>query len=268
MEQQERWQLAGSGPERYERYKVPQVHAPVALRLLERVPLHAGQRVLDVACGTGIVARLAAPRVAPSGKVVGLDLNQRMLAVARACAGEAGLDIDWRQGDASVLPFGDATFDAVFCQQGLQFFPDKAGALREMRRVVVPEGTAALSVNAASPYNAALAKALAKYADATVAARSLAPYALGDKALLEAIVNDAGFGDVEILTVAFTRRMEPTQEWLLQESESTPYGTAVAALEPAVRAAMVREIAADLARFWEAECFSVPREVHLVYARK
>jgi SAM-dependent methyltransferase len=103
--EQQPWQFAGSAPDVYERYKVPSVHGPVATRLLEPVQLRAGERVLDVACGTGIAARLAAPRVAPSGRVVGLDLHKGMLAVARACAAQAGLAIEWQEGDASSLPF-------------------------------------------------------------------------------------------------------------------------------------------------------------------
>ena len=268
MGHQERWQLAGDAPERYELFKVPNVHVPVAKRLLERIFLSAGQRVLDVACGTGIVARLAAPRVAPAGKVIGLDMNEGMLAVARACAAASGLDIEWRQGDAGELPFAADSFDAVFCQQGLQFFPDGVAALREMRRVVVREGAVALSVNAASPYNAALAKALARFAGERVAASSLSPYSLGDRARLEAMLSRAGFDAMEIQTVVFPRRVEPTQEWLLEDSEGTPYAADVARLDPADRAAIVREIARDLARFWDVDCFSVPREVHLAYARK
>jgi ubiquinone/menaquinone biosynthesis C-methylase UbiE len=262
------WQFAGNAPEVYERYKVPSVHGPVAKRLLERIQLRPGQRVLDVACGTGIVARLAAPRVAPSGRVVGLDPHKGMLAVARACAAEAGLGIEWQDGDACSLPFADASFDVVACSQGVQFFPDKVVGLREMWRVTARSGTLALGVfGPASPYHVALAEALAKYAGAGVAARSLTPYSLGDKGLLRRLANDA-FGAIEIRTEVLPRRVEPTQEWLLQDTEGTPYGTAIAEMDAAIRAEMIREIGAKLARFWDADAYSVPREVHLVYARK
>lgn len=267
MEQQPS-QFAGSAPDVYERYKVPTVHGPVATRLLEHIQLRPGYSVLDVACGTGIAARLAAPRVAPSGKVVGIDLHKGMLAVARACAAKAGLAIEWQEGDASRLPFADASFDVVVCNQGLQFFPDKVGMLREMWRVTTRGGTLALGLfGAASPYTVALAEALAKYAGAAAAARSLTPYSLGDKQLLRRIAGDA-FGEIEIQTMVLPRRVEPTQEWLLQDTEGTPYGTAIAAMDPAARAEMIREIAAKLGQFWDKEGFSVPREVHLVYARK
>jgi len=246
-DQQEGWQVSGNGPEFYELYMVPKVFEPMALRLLERIPLRAGQRLLDVACGTGIVARLAAPRVAPSGTVVGVDLSEEMLAVARTRAAEAGVRIDWKQGDAVALPFADAAFDVVLCQQGLQFFPDKSGALREMRRVIAPGGMLALSVfGPANRFNTALAEGLIKYVDAKVATRSLAPFAFGDPADLRATVSDAGFSGIEIRTVVLTRRVEPTQEWLLQYSAGLPYAAAIAGMNATARAEMVREIAAKL----------------------
>jgi len=268
-DQQERWQLTGGEPEAFELYQVPRLLRPMALRLLEGVPLRAGQWVLDVACGTGIVARLAAPRVAPSGKVVGIDLNAGMLAVARTCAAETDVQIDWKQGDAAALPFADAAFDAVFCQQGLQFFPDKPRALREMHRVLAPGGMLALNVfGPPSRFNTALAEALSKYVGVEVAKRSLAPYALADAAALRAVVNDVPFAKVEIRNVEQTRRVEPTQEWLLQYSAAMPFAAAVAGMDAAVRAEMVREIAARLRDLWDHESFAVPIEVQLVYAQK
>src|SRR2546423_7647865 len=95
----EQWQVSGSAPESYEHYAVRQLFRDLAERLLAHVPLRPGDRVLDVACGTGIVARIAAPRVAPTGKVVGVDLNEAMLAVARARSAEEGTSIVWKQGD-------------------------------------------------------------------------------------------------------------------------------------------------------------------------
>jgi SAM-dependent methyltransferase len=266
---QERWQHSGSEPEFFELYMVPGLFGPMALRLLGHVPLRPGQRVLDVACGTGIVARLAAPRVTPIGRVVGLDLNEAMLAVARAHSAKGGISIDWKQGDAHAMPFADAAFDAVVCQQGLQFFPDKVGALREMRRVAAPRGMAALAVfGSASRFTTALADALSERVGANVAERSLAPFALGDLGALRALLGDAGFGTVEIRTTVLTRHVKPTQEWLLQYSGSTPYSAAIANLHPGTRAEMVREIAAKLKPFWDAESFAVPTEVHLVYAQQ
>jgi hypothetical protein len=138
-----------------------------------------------------------------------------------------------------------------------------------MRRVLVPGGLLALSVfGAPSRYNVALAEALAKCAYATAAQRSLAPFALGNLEALRTLVHAAGYGSVEIHTIAVTRRVHPSQEWLLQDSAGTPFGGAIADMAAIARAAMVREIAAQLKDFWDVESFAVPTNVHLVYARR
>jgi ubiquinone/menaquinone biosynthesis C-methylase UbiE len=138
------WQLDGSAAELYERYLVPAITVKWAEDLVGRAQPSAGENVLDVACGTGIVARLASRRMR-QGKVVGLDLNKGMLAVAQTISND-GAPIDWIEGSALDLPFDAGTFDLVLCQLGLQFFPDQACALGEMRRVLSPTGRLALSV--------------------------------------------------------------------------------------------------------------------------
>jgi ubiquinone/menaquinone biosynthesis C-methylase UbiE len=265
----EQWQVSGSAAESYERFAVGRLFRRLAERFLEGVPLQPGDRVLDVACGTGIVARVAAPRVAPSGKVVGLDLNEGMLAVARACSPEEGTSIAWKQGDATALPFADAEFDVVLCQQGLQFVPDKARALAEMHRVVAPGGVVALAVfGAVNRFDGALAEALATHVDEKVAKLSLARFALGDLGALRPLLEKAGLHSIDVRTVAITRHVLPTQEWLLECSAGVPFGADIAAMEAPARAAMVREIAAKLKDLWVADRFEVPTDVHLVYARR
>jgi len=138
------WQLNGSAPELYERYLVPAITIKWADDLVGRARPGAGENVLDIACGTGIVARLASQRMR-QGNVTGLDLNKGMLAVARSVSSD-GAPIDWIEGSALDLPFEAGTFDLVLCQLGLQFFPDQERALREMRRVLSPTGRVALSV--------------------------------------------------------------------------------------------------------------------------
>src|SRR5262249_50229251 len=137
----ERWQLQGTAPELYERYLVPAVTLPWAADLVERVGVRRAERVLDVACGTGAVARVAAERVADGGRVAGVDVNRGMLAVARSQpSAHAAASIDWYEGSAVSLPFDDGEFGVVLCQLGLQFFSDRLGSLLEMRRVLTPGG--------------------------------------------------------------------------------------------------------------------------------
>jgi ubiquinone/menaquinone biosynthesis C-methylase UbiE len=266
--EQGRRDICANGPEQYERYTVSRLFEPLARVLLERVPLRPGQRVLDVACGTGIVARLAASRVGPSGKVVGLDLDAAMLATARVCAQQEGAAVEWHEGEAGALPFGDASFDAVLCQQGLQFFPDKAGALREMRRVAAPRAMIALAVSGTpGRFVRALSGALHKYAGALASQQCLAPYVLEDWSTFRRIAQEAEIGECEIRTVNLMRRVEPTDEWLLQYTAGLPYAAAIAAMNSGTRAALIRDFAAKLKDLWNGDSFTVPAEVHLVYIR-
>jgi ubiquinone/menaquinone biosynthesis C-methylase UbiE len=123
------WQLDASAPELYERYLVPSITRLWAADLVKRAAPKPGERVLDVACGTGIVARLAAAAMG-TGHVVGLDINEGMLAVARSRSAGLGLYIEWHEASALDVPFPDSSFDLVLCQLGLQFFPDRTGATR------------------------------------------------------------------------------------------------------------------------------------------
>jgi len=154
----EAFQLSAEVAEAYEAAFVPTFFAQRAPLLLDAAGVAAGQRVLDVACGTGIVARCAADRVGvdddagtsgAAGAVVGLDLSEAMLGVARRIRP----DLQWRQGDAAAMPFGDSEFDVVVCQMALMFLPDPVAALREMRRVARPAGTVAVLVPGALSAN-------------------------------------------------------------------------------------------------------------------
>lgn len=266
---QEQWQLRGSGPENYERFQVPSVFEPLARVFLYRVPLEPGDRVLDVACGTGVVARLAAVAVGPAGQVVGVDLNPGMLAVAKRHTADAG--IEWHEGDAGALPCADGTFDAVLCQQGLQFFPDKAGALREMHRVLAPGGTLALCVWRSiehSPCNAAIAEALTRHVDADAGVQVQAPFALGDADRLRTLIDAAGFREIEIGAEVIVRRMLPAEESIPGHLASTPVGPRIGSLAGNKRDALIREITNALTPFRDAKGLAVPQGTHIAVARK
>jgi len=142
MSEQAAWQLSDDTAVAYERDFVPAIFAQWPPKLAEIAAIAPGDRVLDVGCGTGVLAREAAARVGPSGRVTGLDLNPGMLAVARRLRPE----IDWRQGDALDLPFADHAFDVVVSQFALMFFPDRPLALREMWRVLAAGGRLAVAV--------------------------------------------------------------------------------------------------------------------------
>ena len=267
----EAWQLTGSGADRYERYQVPSVFGPLARSFLERVALKPGQHVLDVACGTGILARMAAPQLGPTGLILGVDLNAGMLDVARDLAPRDGARVEWRQGDASTLPFADGSFDIVLCQQGLQFFPDKAGALREMRRVLKPGGRVGLCVWRSidnSPCHAAVAQALGRHAGAEVATRFQAPFSFGDRDALHGAMHDAGFRDIDIQVATVMRRLLPPEESIPGLLASTPVGPDVAALDATRRAAIVAEAAASLSAYRDADGLTLPQPTHIAFGTR
>ncbi len=142
MTEQESWQVSGAAAEVYEKCFVPAIFGQWAPQLVDATGVSSADRVLDVGCGTGVLARAAADRVAAEAQVTGLDINEGMLAVARRIRPGVG----WRQGDATALPFPDDFFDVVLSQFALMYFPDRIAALTEMRRVLKPAGRLAVAV--------------------------------------------------------------------------------------------------------------------------
>ncbi|MCP5199535.1 MAG: methyltransferase domain-containing protein [Gammaproteobacteria bacterium] len=189
----------------YEQLHVPALFRQFAPLLADAAGIGAGQRVLDVACGTGVVAREAAARVGDDGRVCGLDAAAGMLAVAAQLAP----GVDWREGDACALPYADASFDAVTSQFGLMFFPDRARAAAEMLRVLVPGGRFAVAVWDALERSAGypdLVDLLERRAGRAAADALRAPFVLGDRDALAALFRDAGASTVDVVTHHGTAR--------------------------------------------------------------
>ena len=185
----------------YEQVFVPALLGEFAPRMVAEARIQRGQRVLDVACGTGVLAREAAKRVGPTGSVVGLDLDPGMLAVAARLAS----GIEWRQGGAESLPFEERSFDAVVSQFGLMFFTDRNRALREMLRVLAPGGRMAVAVWGGldtMPAFAAEVDLFERVAGAKAADALRAPFVLGDCEELAALFADSGLDSARITTHA------------------------------------------------------------------
>lgn len=186
--------------ELFESFFGPSIFSPWARVLLENADPGPGERVLDLACATGIVARNVAPMVGEEGTVVGLDISPDMLAVARERE-PADASIEWREGDAAQLDLPDDTFDLVLCQQGVQFFPDPIRALQEAGRVLIDGGRLALNVWQPlehHPVYAVLLDAEARHLDADLA-EVAAPFMFGGAEQLRALLSEAGFDRIEIV---------------------------------------------------------------------
>jgi ubiquinone/menaquinone biosynthesis C-methylase UbiE len=233
--------------EGYESYMVPTLFGPCATRLTEAADPRPGERVLDVGCGTGIVARQVASRLRGSGTVAGLDLSPQMLAVARAAAKRDGLAIEWREGNAEQLPFSDSTFDLVLCQFALMFVPNKGAALREMRRVVSKHGRVLTSVWQSldrHPFYQTLHTVIQQRLGMS-ALQDI--FALSNAAELQALALGAGFRRVEIEPFSLTARFPNPDQFIAGEIEvDTAAIPSMQHLDAQARQAIVAAITADM----------------------
>jgi ubiquinone/menaquinone biosynthesis C-methylase UbiE len=242
-------QYRSNAAENYERYFVPTIGMPFATALLDAAGLHRGERVLDVACGTGVVTRLAAKRVGSDGAVAGLDINPAMLAVARSVP-SSGAAIEWHEASAESLPLADGSFDLVLSSLGLQFVADKTSALREMRRVLGPDGRLAIAtVGPTPPLFAILEQALARHVKPEVAAFMRAVFSLYEPQELEGLTSGAGFRDTEVRSKALSLTLPGPGEFLWQYVHSTPLAAAVAQIDDVGRAALERDVVAGWRSF-------------------
>jgi ubiquinone/menaquinone biosynthesis C-methylase UbiE len=232
----------GSAPETYEQCFVPAIGRPLAIDLVETAGIRAGQRVLDVACGTGVVTRLAAERVGPTGHVAGADINAAMLEVARALSARREPSIAWYETSAEAMPLPDASFEVVLCQLGLQFVRDKEAAVREMRRVLVPGGQVFISVPKPMPIFEVMHDAIARHIDAATASFVHLVFSLGDRPALERLLDGAGLHDVTVRAETKEMHLPSAADFLWQYIQSTPLAPSIMAADENRRAALERDV--------------------------
>lgn len=267
MARPEHWQVQESEAQLYERHLVPAVTAPWAADLVERAGVRRGDRVLDVACGTGIVARTAHERVGSAGSVTGLDINPAMLAVAQSQSAE----VQFVRGSALALPFDDRAFDAVLCQFGLQFFPNRAAALAEMHRVLTDGGRLGASVYGPiedNPGTLALAQALDHHLGTGASQTKRAEHVLAYPSLVEKLAVDAGFADITLTTETKLVRFSSATEWVNVQLTATPLASLLA--ERLSRPGMTERITASvveaLQRYEVPGGIEFPVEAHVLVA--
>lgn len=264
----DRWQASGNAPEIYEKYLVPAIFGPWAPTLLKLVSPKPGERVLDLACGTGIVARHAAGLVGPTGRVVGLDINAGMLTVARSIPSQTGR-IEWKEADALSTPFPDGSFDIVTCQLGLQFFPDRAKGVREMKRVLSPYGRLAILVWRPirySPGFEALEHALERHAGPKAAEWMRTPFSLGSNQELRSLLQEVGFVDTTIKIGIGTVRFQSVDQFVSLYTKGTPLSALVSHMDEQEYSSMVESVRSALASYIDDEGLAFPIEGHLAAA--
>jgi len=235
---------------------VPAIFVPWARKLLDSTRVQKGDRVLDVACATGTVARLAAERLAGTGHVTGLDLGEEWLEVARKVPVEKGTRIEWRCGNATSLPFPSDSFDVVLCQQGIQFFDDRKSALDEMFRVLAPSGRFGASVFRSierSPGYRSLATALGRHVGQRAEAMTQRIFSLGDPGVLRSLMTSAGFQHIDVRPDVGNAHFESVEDFPRVYSIGWD-------ANPATTEAVVHDVARDLQEFCDVDGLTFPME--------
>ena len=216
-----------------------------------------------------MVARRAALQVGDSGPVTGIDLNEGMLDMARRQADKMAVKVEWRQGDAGALPFGDSRFDVVLCQQGLQFFADKSAALREMCRVLLPGGRLVVSVVRSLQHNPLMRlqiEPLIQYLGDEAADVQRAVCSLGDADELRRLHADAGFQDIDIQVVNLTIQHDDAATFIPGLMASLPFAEAIAALDESNQNALFNDVIEDLSPYIDDQRLAIPHVAHVVIA--
>ena len=261
------FQLKGSGPEAYERYMVPIHCLTRAEDLMDRVNLQPRERVLDVACGTGIVSRYAAARVGCLGHVKGVELNPAMLDVARQISAYYD-QIEFVEGSALDLPVSDSHFDAVLCQQAIMFFPDREKAVQEMHRALKPGGRLALNVWRTPEHNPTfdcLITALEKHAGREAADFMRSPFVMKSVSQMRSIFEAADFADITVVIRVDTLRYPSVAQLVRFETLNIP--------DPeiqteAVQEALTREMSTLVEPYIDDEGVVFPLQDYVVFARR
>jgi SAM-dependent methyltransferase len=265
MAEPERWQVSTDAAEVYESCFVPAIFGAWASPVADAAGIRRGDKVLDVGCGTGVLAREALRRVGQEGQVVGLDLNEGMLAVAARSEPK----IAWRRGDAASLPFEDLSFDVVVSQFALMYFPDHVASLREIWRTLAPGGR--LAIAAWAPIDHArgyqiLVDIAVRQCGREAADVLAAPFVLGDQVELARLLVNSGISGANVTLHEGSIRFPSVKEFIRIEVKGSPLADM---LSDDVMQALAAESESALAEFVVPSGEIVmPMDAHIVTASK
>lgn len=231
--------FSSNAAENYERYFVPAIGAPLAKELVDWADLHQGERVLDVACGTGIIARLASQKIGTAEPVTGLDINPGMLSVARSITPSA----EWHHGSAEKIPIKDKIFDVAFCQLSLQFMEDKQAVIQEIYRVLKDGGRLIINVpGPAGPLFQIFANALEQHINKETAGFVTQVFSLHDTSEIQQLLKKAGFQSIDIEAEEKLLHLPAPKDFLWQYIHSTPMIEMVSKTEKKAQENLEKEI--------------------------
>jgi ubiquinone/menaquinone biosynthesis C-methylase UbiE len=259
------WQLSGDAPTTYTRYGY-KIMEPWTDDLIAQARCRNGDHVLDVACGTGLVASRVKAVSNADCKITGIDINEGMLNVAKK-----NTDFEWHLGSATELPFSDNCFDVVLCQQGLQYFPDRAAAMREMARVLTPGGRVSLNVWGAmdrQPFYVALVDGIVAFFGVEARAAFDLAFSLNTSGELRKLADDAGLKNIGVRFEHRTARFPVLGEMIGGVMRTTPIAAQFLALPEERQTSFVDRVSELLKDYVDDEGMAVPMENHFLIATR
>jgi len=267
----EKWQLSSAAALHYHKFVHP-LMVPWIIRLIDKAQIKSGQRVLDLACGTGFVSRLAAEKVGSRGQVSAVDLNEGMLAAARKYEyNQKGARIEWIAADVIELPFPDACFDLVLCQQGMQFFPDTQAAIKEIYRVLTPDGRLYFTVWHAledNPYLQFLAQALGQHLSPQARDVIESVFAKSFEKDYEAVLHEFSFRQTEAESPILRFTLPALEDYVPGHLASLPIAAEIAALPESRQLSIVMDVKAALFDYVHGHELNLPSRSQVISAIK
>ena len=234
--------FTGTAAGNYQRDFVPLIATPVSKDLLRTADLQPGERILDVACGTGVISRLASERVGADGSVTAIDIAPDMIEVAKSVATPEGTKIDWRIADAASLAIPDASVDVVLCQMGLMFMENRAAAVAEMHRVLTPSGRLVINTpGRIQPVFELMERAMVEHISADLGGFVSAVFSMHDPEAVAALLREAGLRDVSAQEATCTFRLPAPAEFLWTYINLTPMGAFIDKAPDDAKAALQRQ---------------------------
>lgn len=266
MPQESGWQVRGDAPTFYMRYAY-QMQEPWTEDLILQARCKDGDRVLDIACGPGLVAGKVNQVSRATCKITGIDVNEVMLNAAR----RAQPDINWHLGSATELPFENGSFDVVFCQQGLQYFPDRAKGMCEMHRVLAPGGRVAINVWGPferQPFDVIYREGLRAFFGPEALNPSTLGFSLNTYGELHKLAKDAGFTNINIRFENRTARYPDIREFLVGWTQASPNAAQFQAFSDEMRMRFVAYLIERLDSYTDDAGLAIPRENHFLLATR
>ena len=267
MNQGSGFQLEGNAAALYEVQKVPGMFAPLADATIDAVAISKNDTIIDLACGTGILARKVRDKVGSQSRIVGTDLNENMIEVARSLNSDLPGSCEWQIADVCDLPFESGIFSLAMCQQGVQYFPDKERAMREVRRVLANEGRILLTVWCEnSIFMQSVSDRLSQNVSIEAGRKALAPFSYNAE-LLKPVLSDIGFVDFSVEKLTVNRIVKASKEAITDELMSLPIASLIKNKGQKILDKIVDEVMEDLVDYISDTNIVTPQETRLIQAR-